>query len=196
MRTCKNKHKYILTIDQQGRKIGCPDCQKEYSKNWHQKRKLTVGYLKYHKNIQAKWYNTHKNSEIVKIKYRGSRLKNRYWPHLTGEQALEEYDRILKQQQYRCAICKVHESEYKEYFHVDHCHTTNIVRGLLCVVCNRYIVGGIDTRAKAQKVTITKKQLINNVFKYYKLNDPVYNNTLASATRLKDYLEIERGFNG
>lgn len=52
---------------------------------------------------------------------------------------VDEYDAIYKAQQGSCAICGVHESKAPGRFnrlHVDHCHTTGEVRGLLCYTCN------------------------------------------------------------
>ena len=44
----------------------------------------------------------------------------------------EEYDRLADDQDGRCAICKKH----TEPLHVDHDHSTGLVRGLLCHKCN------------------------------------------------------------
>lgn len=47
------------------------------------------------------------------------------------------YDAMLAAQDGRCAICR---SEFgdsqRRPLHVDHCHTTGIIRGLLCSACN------------------------------------------------------------
>lgn len=43
--------------------------------------------------------------------------------------------RMLKKQGDRCKICQKY-FVTPDYAHVDHCHTTGKVRGLLCVVCN------------------------------------------------------------
>jgi len=52
--------------------------------------------------------------------------------------AVEDYDRMLKDQGGGCAICSATvPSERTKYFTVDHCHETGKVRGLLCVKCNR-----------------------------------------------------------
>lgn len=56
----------------------------------------------------------------------------------------EQYDVMLENQEYSCAICKVHIEEYKTQgyrnrFAVDHCHNSNKIRGLLCDSCNRGI---------------------------------------------------------
>lgn len=43
-----------------------------------------------------------------------------------------DLERMLADQEGLCAICRV-----KPAKHVDHCHETGIVRGLLCFGCNR-----------------------------------------------------------
>lgn len=48
--------------------------------------------------------------------------------------ALKKYEEMLVNQNQRCAICKVHNSEIT--LTVDHCHNTGKVRGLLCHSCN------------------------------------------------------------
>lgn len=49
----------------------------------------------------------------------------------------EDYDRILKQQGGKCAICGGGELRPGDSLHIDHCHESHIVRGLLCGNCNR-----------------------------------------------------------
>jgi len=49
---------------------------------------------------------------------------------------LDDYEKMLKIQNYCCAICTIHISELSSRLHVDHCHNTNKVRGLLCYNCN------------------------------------------------------------
>lgn len=47
------------------------------------------------------------------------------------------YDKLFELQNGKCAICKTTEAGGKaKNFHVDHCHSTNFVRGLLCTSCN------------------------------------------------------------
>jgi hypothetical protein len=48
----------------------------------------------------------------------------------------EDYDKMLKDQNYCCDICKIHKDDYSKDFAVDHCHDTGKVRGLLCTNCN------------------------------------------------------------
>lgn len=48
-----------------------------------------------------------------------------------------EYTKMLEKQQFRCAICNVHESEaIKNKLYVDHQHSTGNIRKLLCHNCN------------------------------------------------------------
>lgn len=56
----------------------------------------------------------------------------------------ESYDDMRKEQNYCCFICEKHESVVRKgnssrnatALHVDHCHDTGKVRGLLCTNCN------------------------------------------------------------
>jgi hypothetical protein len=61
--------------------------------------------------------------------YRWSKLKERYG--ITKEQ----YETMLEDQGGTCAICT--SASTKGSLHVDHCHSTGRVRGLLCPECNK-----------------------------------------------------------
>jgi len=53
---------------------------------------------------------------------------------------LEDYDKMLADQNDRCAIClglDPKAAKRANKFVVDHCHSTGAVRGLLCHACNR-----------------------------------------------------------
>jgi hypothetical protein len=47
---------------------------------------------------------------------------------------LDDYDRMLEEQGGGCAICG--DPPGQTALHVDHCHETGVVRGLLCFRCN------------------------------------------------------------
>lgn len=48
-----------------------------------------------------------------------------------------QYEQMLQAQGNGCAICgRAPEGSYPGMLHVDHCHETGRVRGLLCQVCN------------------------------------------------------------
>jgi len=49
----------------------------------------------------------------------------------------EQYDDMYKSQKGKCAICLSNVSDARsKRLNVDHCHTTSLVRGLLCNNCN------------------------------------------------------------
>lgn len=72
---------------------------------------------------------------------KGTNLK-KFWPGSTKEQALDNYNKLLLEQNHLCAICRKPEtSRSSKYNHirdlaVDHCPKTGAVRGLLCNSCN------------------------------------------------------------
>jgi hypothetical protein len=80
------------------------------------------------------------NPEIVK----GHWLR-KYWPNSTWEEALANFNNLIKLQNNACALCKKPEiaicgkTGLVRDLSVDHCHTTKVVRGLLCSTCNRGI---------------------------------------------------------
>jgi hypothetical protein len=67
---------------------------------------------------------------------RARALRNNYWPELTPAGALQAYQVIFDKQGGACAICEKKQSELNKPLYVDHCHITDVVRGLLCWSCN------------------------------------------------------------
>lgn len=53
---------------------------------------------------------------------------------------LAQYDYLLKEQGGVCAICRCDKPNGKGAWHIDHCHRTGAVRGILCSKCN-FVVG-------------------------------------------------------
>lgn len=72
-------------------------------------------------------------------RYHKVHAKRRVFARLKKKYNLEahEYDRMYKAQKGMCKICGEHQSNLKTKLHVDHCHVTKKVRGLLCFNCNR-----------------------------------------------------------
>jgi hypothetical protein len=48
----------------------------------------------------------------------------------------EDYEKLLNKQNSKCAICNIDQKDLKRKLVVDHCHSSNKVRGLLCSHCN------------------------------------------------------------
>lgn len=95
-----------------------------------------------------------------RAKQRANNLRRKYWPHMTNEQAMNEYNHLLLEQNNSCALCDRHISTMKTAFHVDHCKSTNIVRGLLCDFCNR-----VEVQDKSLERVL---KLVNYFKKYHK----------------------------
>lgn len=119
----------------------CPVCKKEFepnsynhqaqkycnvncqAKDWRDKNKEKV------KEIQKKYKRN--NPDKIKLKLRKASLKRNYGI------TIEEYNKMLNEQNGVCAICGKTKSETLA---VDHNHTTMEIRGLLCSHCN-HVVG-------------------------------------------------------
>ena len=70
------------------------------------------------------------NVEWVKERDRRSSLLRKYGI------TLEDYYNLLKKQGNVCAICSTETPTGIGTFHVDHCHKTGKIRGILCSKCN------------------------------------------------------------
>ena len=99
------------------------------------------------KNVKL---NYQKNKDRLIKKQRGYNIFNKYG--ITEG----EYNKMLSQQNNKCAICGSSEIKRKEakYFNIDHCHSTGKVRGLLCHDCN-IILGKLNDDIEMCKKIIT-----------------------------------------
>lgn len=95
-----------------------------YNREYKAKRRADPEYRKWEHANCHKYYQTHKES------IRNTEFKRKYGI------TLEQYQELFTKQNGRCAICQQHQLELKKRLNVDHCHRTNIVRGLLCHNCN------------------------------------------------------------
>lgn len=59
---------------------------------------------------------------------------------------IEVYDALYDAQGGKCSICATTQPRGRGGFHVDHCHGTGIVRGLLCAGCNMMLGLAKDSR--------------------------------------------------
>lgn len=106
--------------------------QKQHAEGYYHKNKarLTHNALTWKqahpesKELCAQYY------QLNKDRWRSISLKKNYG--LT----LSDYDKMLSDQQGRCAICETTSPGGLGRFNVDHCHKTHKIRGLLCQRCN------------------------------------------------------------
>ena len=89
------------------KRSNCITCDREASKVWKEKNKKHIAE-----------YNSH--------------YKREYTYGLSKQAYLE----LLEAQDNKCAICNTDQSKLSRKLVVDHCHTSNKVRGLLCSHCN------------------------------------------------------------
>ena len=79
-----------------------------------------------------------------KLKHDGLRSRSRRSPKEYQDRyryaklgmTLENYNKMLTAQNDRCKICNRHKSDQKRSLHVDHCHDSGKIRGILCGNCN------------------------------------------------------------
>jgi hypothetical protein len=106
------------------------DTDRERARNYyHEHRKEYKAYITAHPEV-----------------HRRSALKTFY------KLTMEEYDKMLIEQDGKCAICETPQEELKKPLVVDHDHNTGAVRGLLCPNCNHGLgrfKDSLDTVRKA-----------------------------------------------
>jgi len=76
-----------------------------------------------------------RKARLVRGEELKKQVRNNYLKRTYGI-TLEEYQIILENQNFSCAICLEHIDNVLNTLYVDHCHTTGKIRGLLCSKCN------------------------------------------------------------
>ena len=107
------------------------DKLKEYHKVYRQTHKNDI------KNNKLRYYTKHKEKILKKMKDPTNR-NNLYDWQLRSRYGitLEQYQQMFNNQNGKCAICGVHQVNLTRKLAVDHCHTTEKIRKLLCSNCN------------------------------------------------------------
>lgn len=101
--------------------------------------------LAWGRKASRKW--AAKNPEKQKRAMRNWHLKKKYGI------SLEQFEFMLRQQGFACAVCGSGDTGSGLDWNVDHCHATGKVRGLLCTGCNTGL-GGFRDNAKIMKAAI------------------------------------------
>ena len=115
----KNKEHFYIH-KQNGLSAYCKDCSKEQVKEYRKKNPEKI------KSLKEKYKETRK--EIRKPTERRNHLKIKY-----GITEIE-YEKMFNNQDGKCLLCDK-KCDYRK-LHIDHCHSTGKIRGLLCSNCN------------------------------------------------------------
>lgn len=162
-KTCKNcKKTSEQTQFWQSCKRMCIDCKKEQNRKYTER--VDYNRTHYNKNKEEirdkkkQYYHSMKYYDKNKQAWRENQLKVKYGINS------REYNEILQEQESMCKICKKpHGEEKKKRLHVDHCHTTGKIRGLLCGNCNTGI--GLFNDSK-ELLSLAIEYLKNSKTKY------------------------------
>jgi hypothetical protein len=111
---------------------------KEYHKEWYAKnrKKRVISARLYRKTHQYKEWNKrykkkHKKKMTEYIKFWN--IKRKY-----GLSKID-YSSLLKKQNYNCAVCETPLSTNTKKIHIDHCHLSGKVRGIVHQECNHLL---------------------------------------------------------
>jgi 5-methylcytosine-specific restriction endonuclease McrA len=90
--------------------------------------------LEHHQAVARRRY--HVNPEKSRADRKAQYHKDREWGALRAQLGnygltLDQYHAMQERQEFACAIC----GDVAD-MHIDHCHTTDKIRGLLCAGCN------------------------------------------------------------
>lgn len=108
----------------------------------------------------AAWYSKHKNDPELKAKYRAYQNKTkpqrtRYIFDYELRRAYgidcEDWARMFHAQNKSCAACGDMLVDGPST-HVDHCHSSGVVRGLVCQLCNMAIGCAKDSASRLAKL--------------------------------------------
>ena len=94
------------------------------------------------KNKEAIKEYREKNKEQIAAQRKEYNEKNKeqkaaYWREKKYGLSSEDYKNMLDEQNDKCKICLTSFTILDtKHIHVDHCHTTNKIRGILCGMCN------------------------------------------------------------
>ena len=110
-----------------------PEHRKQYQKDYYLKNKERL--LEYRKNF----YNENKEVAIERSKTWAENNKRQRKHNLlksTYNITIDDFEKMLEDQDYKCLCCSVEHSSLKKGLFVDHCHASGKIRGLLCSSCN------------------------------------------------------------
>lgn len=126
----------------------------DFYKDTSKKDKVTSYCIPCCKEKRQKKYTANLQEEKQKLKnyYKKNKEKAKeYYLSKTYGLEKQEYERMFEEQEGKCAICGTHHSRLNRGLFVDHCHSSEQVRGLLCQFCNTLLGMAQDDSKILQK---------------------------------------------
>lgn len=106
----------------------------EYQRQWRKKNIERVHLAEKERRIKLKSLGakrrSYKKSEESSEKTKWRKIEKSYGINK------KRYTEMFNEQGGRCKICLKHQTEFNKNLSIDHCHTSGVVRGLLCSFCN------------------------------------------------------------
>ena len=138
----------LFSVDKQkrdGRHPYCKKCISEYKREWYKKnREQHIKQTIEHRN--ANWFNA-----VIRHCKRDARQRGYACCSATPDELKASYAGV-------CDICGKSEDENGRKLSMDHCHSTGIHRGFLCISCNRMLGLTGDNVSVLMKATEYLKQ--------------------------------------
>lgn len=108
-----------------------PEKYRTYSREYQRRARANPETRKRYRETVKKWEVKNRERHLASVRARRLRTKYGLTP--------DAYDQMVAAQNGRCLICADLPRGRWKRLHIDHCHKTNRIRGLLCVGCNRAI---------------------------------------------------------
>ena len=146
-----------------GTKSICKSCMRNYYKEWKDINKSSK--IEYNK----KWRNDN-NYKIQMYDNNNKHKKHDAYLRRTYNITFDKKKYMCEQQNYQCYICKSELNKNIISNHVDHNHTTNKVRKILCNNCNHILSGSKKDNDVELYILDNSINYLNNCiteFKYY-----------------------------
>lgn len=109
----------------------CKECERSMAKDWYERNR---------DKAKSKYQEWRKNNPDAVKKYRAENRQKHYRQEVVRKYGVdpEWFDRQIAKQRNACACCKREFAwgDKQTTPHVDHCHETQAIRGILCNRCN------------------------------------------------------------
>lgn len=160
---CKHGHDiFVVGRDNDGH---CNGCRKQTRhKRYLNTKEKEIAYSR----MYAKTHREQVNKAVRELMKANPERRRKYALKHINKVDPELYDKLLKEQNYSCAICKTiqpHKNAKKKYFCLDHDHSTGKKRGLLCDNCNKGLgqfKDNIEALKNAVEYLIMHKEINND----------------------------------